>query len=235
MVRSVLCTLNPWHRRLRPWPVLALLLTLLGYPALVAAQSRPITLTVQLLTVAREPVAGVAVRVIDAASAQLLARGVTDISGQARFAAMAPTEVRVRLTGTLPDGTALRHTRQDRNGIWVSLPARDWVMDLRADTDGLVFPDLGLGNAGAPDAGAATAIAAGALPTVYPTAPGATRAPRTSVPRPQIVPAPAPETAVSHSSTAPPSNALALVLLVGLVAALAGVVWVTRRTTRGTV
>ena len=215
----------------------ALLLAGLICPLAVAAQPTPIVLTVQLLTVAREPVPGVEVSVVDAASDQRLAAGTTDGRGQARFGAMPPTEIRVRLTGRLADGTALRHTRQDQRGIWVNLPAHDWLMDLRADTDGLVFPDLGLGNAGAPDAGGATAIAAGTLATVYPTAPVATPIPPTATPRSQATSVSAPaarlpdaaDTPVSRSMAGPPSDMPGIALLVVLVGVIGAVLWVSAR------
>ena len=215
----------------------ALLLAVLSHPVPVGSQPAPIVLTVQLLTVAREPVPEVAVSVVDAATDRPLAAGTTDGRGQARFDGMPPTEIRVRLTGRLADGTALRHTRQDQRGIWVNLPAHDWLMDLRADTDGLVFPDLGLGNAGAPDAGAATAIAAGTLATVYPTAPVASPVPGTATPRPQATSAPtvavripaAANAPVSHPSGAPTSDMPGVALLVVLVGMIGAVLWVSAR------
>src|SRR5215210_2900167 len=106
---------TPWW-----WLLLALVLVVAGDGA--HAQPGPIVLTVQLRsTVGDTPVPNIAVRVIDAASSQLLAQGMTDRHGQARFAQVPPTEVRVSLSGALPDGTALRPTPQDTHGIWVNL------------------------------------------------------------------------------------------------------------------
>ncbi len=194
------------------------------------AQGGPIVLTVQLLTVDRAPVPGVGVAVIDAAINHGLAQGTTDDRGQVRFPGLPPTEVRVRITGTLPDGTRLRHTRQDQAGIWVNLPGRDWLMDLRADSDGLIFPDLGLGNAGAPDAGAATAIAEGTLPSVFPTAPLATGMAHTATRRTEVtMPAPSAETYVSRAAAVPTSNRGGIALLVLLVGMIGGVLWMSAR------
>jgi len=120
--------------------------------SLCTAQPAPITLTVALRTTTDQPVAQVAVAVIDAASTVRLCQDVTDRNGQAHFAGIAPVDVRIQLVGTLPDGVKLRPTPQDQDGIWVSLPGRDWTMQLRVDTDGLVFPDLHADGAGAPDA-----------------------------------------------------------------------------------
>jgi len=228
----------------RVWPSVllvtllpAMILTVLARPIVVGAQPALIVVTVQLLTVAGEPVPEVAVSVVDAASDRPLAARTTDASGQARFDGMPPTEIRVRLTGRLADGTALRHTRQDRRGIWVNLPTHDWLMDLRADTDGLVFPDLGLGNAGAPDAGAATAIAAGTLATVYPTAPVATPVPGTATSRPQATSVPAPpvripaavDVPVSRPTGEPTSDMPGIALLVVLIGMIGAVLWVSTR------
>src|SRR5687767_9260632 len=76
--------------------LLALLLAATYHSGSVAAQVTPIVLTVQLHTVENGPVPGIDVRVVDAASDQLLAHGTTDGSGQARFVSIPPMEVRVR-------------------------------------------------------------------------------------------------------------------------------------------
>ena len=219
------------HDRASTSMLLGFLLAALACPQLAGAQGGPITVMVQVLTVQREPVPNVAVQVVDAATNQPLAAGTTDQRGQARFATMPPTEIRVRITGQLSDGTLLRHTRQDQRGIWVNLPHQDWMMDLRVDTDGLVFPDLGLGNAGAPDAGAATAIAEGVLPTVYPTAPPATAVPRTTPQQVEVVQAPAPaqQTDVSQAAPSATSPRPGVVLLVLLLGTIAGVAWLMTR------
>ncbi len=217
------------------WPLwVALLLTLLpvalSSPMRAEAQAEPMTLTVQCRTVADIPVVGITVTVFDAASDAMLAEGRTDSAGLVRFRDMPPAEIRVRLTGALPGGAALRHTRQDQRGIWVSLPARDWVMDLRADTDGLVFPDLALGNAGAPDADAATAIAEGALRTIYPMAPAASVVP-TTLPQQEMVrtPTPAPGTYASETARLPTTHGPGIALLVVLLGMIAGVMWLVTR------
>ncbi len=220
------------HSQIRMWMLLlattlALLMAASTSPRVVRAQALPVVLTVQLHTVTDTVVPGITIQVIDAASDQTLAEGTTNGAGEARFAEMPPTEIRVRLSGKLPDGTVLRHTRQDQHGIWVNLPAHDWVMALRVDTDGLIFPDLGLGNAGAPDAGAATAIAEGTLPMIYPTAPVASPAPRTVTPRSEVVALP-----TSVPQTPPPTPASDfpdIAVLVVLLAMIGGVLWMSVR------
>lgn len=221
------------------------MLLLVAMPALLVvgssqrtagAQVLPIVLTVQLHTVTDAAVPGVMVRVVDAASDQALDEGTTNGRGQVRFAEMPPADIRVFITGALPDSTILRHTRQDQRGIWVNLPTHDWVMALRVDADGLIFPDLGLGNAGAPDAGAATAIAAGTLPTVYPTVPLVLSTPRTGTPRSEVVAVPTsvPRTVppISVGAIQPPTPASdfpGIALLVVLMAMIGGVVWMSAR------
>ncbi len=220
------------------WPLwAALLLTLapvfLSSPMRARAQAEPVVLTVRCRTVADAPVPGVAVTVIDAPSDVVLAEGTTDGAGLVRFHDMPPAELRVRLAGSLPGGTALRHTRQDQGGIWVNLPTRDWVMDLRVDEDGLIFPDLGLGNAGAPDAAAATAIAEGTLPTIAPTTRLVTTVPRTMLsPLPVVQPpAPAPQTDVSGASSLPTAQGAGMALLLLLLGMIGGVIWFGIRST----
>lgn len=220
------------------WLLIALLVLLT--PRWTAAQAGPIVLTVQLRsTVADAPIPHVAIRVLEAASGHLLAQGMTDQRGQARFAQMPPTEVRVQLTGTLPDGTALRPTPQDTQGIWVNLPGHDWRMDLRVDTDGLVFPDLSASGAGAPDAqdgvagvpGTASTIVGSTSGAVSPTAPRAR--PSASLPahRLAVVPGPAsaPATAVSGAAITPAADLPGALLLVLLVGMIGGVLWFVAR------
>lgn len=218
------------------WPILAALMltlipVLLSGPRSVGAQAGPMTLTVRCRTVADEPVPGVDITVFDAASDVMLVGGRTDDQGLIRFPDMPPAEVLVRLAGSLPDGTAFRHTRQDQRGIWVSLPDRDWVMELRVDTDGLVFPDLGLGNAGAPDGGAATAIAAGALAEVVPTVLPATSVLRPAARPSQRIPTPAPalQHSVADEAGFPAFDITGIGVLVLLIGMIGSVVWIGTR------
>src|SRR3954454_4619737 len=105
------------------WFVLLVLAFVPGAVRRVGAQTPSSMLTVRLRsTVGNRPVPHATVLVVDAASDQSLAQGRTDDHGEVRFAQMPPTEIRVRLSGVLPDGTALRRTPQDTNGIWVNLP-----------------------------------------------------------------------------------------------------------------
>ena len=239
-MQEITCVRNTIPIWMWQWKRLVILLLVFSATVVGAsrahAQTGQIVLTVRLLTVDRTAVPGVVVEVIDAATTHRLAQGTTDDRGEVRFSTMPPTEIRVRIMGMLPDGTTLRHTRQDQPGIWVNLPGRDWLMDLRADSDGLIFPDLGLGNAGAPDASAATAIADGTLPTVYPTAPVATIAPGIASPRMDVAePRPAARVPtpvgvhLARSATVPSSNLGGIALLVLLMGMIGGVLWMSAR------
>jgi hypothetical protein len=176
------------------------------------------TLTISCQTVVDAPVARVAITVYDAQTGEVLAAGTSDPTGTLRFASLPVRPVRVALRGSLPNGEALRHTRQDRRGIWINLPQRPWRMNLRIDTDGLVFPDLGAADAGAPDAEGATAIAHGTLPTIG-AASTATIVPRSA----RIVPASTPTAAAAPTIAAPHGSGWGMLL--ALVATIGGVVW----------
>ncbi len=159
------------------WKLLALagvLISMLVAPSMIGAQASGKTLRIRLWTVEDAPVPLAHVRVIDARNRQLLVEGTTDTLGQLRFDGMPPIEVRVVISGQRPDGIPLKQVGQDTQGVWVRLPSKDWLMDLRADSDGTVFPDLGIAGVGAVDGRDATAIASGSFDTSIPTVPIAT-------------------------------------------------------------
>jgi hypothetical protein len=142
-------------------------------PVPVAAQ-RGMNLIVRVWTVEDIPVSQVLIEILDAQTRKALWTGTTDGDGQVRFEHLLPTPVRVTVRGVRPDGTPLRQVGQDQEGLWVQLPSSDWVMELRVDEDGTVFPDLDATGAGAVDGLDATAIAHGTYALTLPTAPGAT-------------------------------------------------------------
>lgn len=166
-------------------------------PPTVGAQAT-MTLLVRLWTVEDAPVPAAEVRLLDARSDRLIMEAVTDSAGEARLEGLAAGEVRVVISGRRPDGITLQQVGQDTRGIWVRLPARDWTMDLRADLDGAVFPDLGIDGGGAVDGEDATAIAQGTFAQPFPAAPRATALP-------------APRQAVVVSSATPPQRDITLV------------------------
>lgn len=160
---------NTWHvhrnRQRQIAPLAICLIAIFLGAGSAHAQLPTIALTVQLLDTADRPVPGTSVRILDAASNQALAQGVTNELGQALFPDLYPGEIRVVISGSLPDGTELRLIDQDARGIWVQLPGSHWRMELRADVDGVVFPDLSAAGAGAVDGLDATAIAQGTFDT----------------------------------------------------------------------
>lgn len=202
-------------------------------PPTVGAQTT-MTLLVRLWTVEDAPVPAARVRVIDARSDRLIVEAGTDGAGEARFEGLAAGEVRVVITGRHPDGMPLQQDGQDTRGIWVRLPARDWTMDLRADLDGAVFPDLGIDGGGAVDGEDATAIAQGTFAQSFPAAPRAT-----TLPEPRQVVVVSGATPSEHDITLdgpghPPAasgqrpgfaGVALLVALAGLVAAVAAAIW----------
>lgn len=150
----------PFHLRGRGCLLVAactLWLTALGT---VQARSS-MTLTVQLRDTAQQPFAGATVRLFDAATGTPLGAQVTTDRGQAVFAELQPGAVRVVVAGVLADGTPLRQVGLDADGIRVELPRQAWQMELMADVDGAVVPELSLDGAGAADGADHTAIMEG--------------------------------------------------------------------------
>ncbi len=168
--------MRPWfhlsspgtHRRWNMLGVLGLLWA--GFIGLAQGQATTTTLTVQLRDTVDQPIAGAAVRVIEASTLQALANSHTDGSGMATFVDVPTTTIRVVVEGVLPNGTPLALLGQDAEGIWATLPPSRWLMDLRVDTDGTVFPDMGLSGAGAADGDDHTAITNGTFTYTTPMA-----------------------------------------------------------------
>lgn len=169
---------------IRPWVILiALCFVTIMVPGSSRAQSQTMVLTVLLRDTLDQPLAGIEVRVIEAASGQPIAEGSTNQEGTLILPTMPPAVVRVIVSGTMPNGTPLRLVEQDTRGIWVKLPTSAWLMDLRVDTDGTVFPDLGAASAGAVDGVDETALAQAPEPTQPMARPS-------SIPLAQLVPTP---------------------------------------------
>jgi hypothetical protein len=105
------------------------------------AQIDPPMLTVSLHDLANAPIVGATVIVRDASGTSELARAATDTHGIATFAALTQDQVRVAVTGALPDGTRLYQVGADATGILLLLASRSTTLDLRSERDGLVLPD----------------------------------------------------------------------------------------------
>jgi hypothetical protein len=153
-------------------PLLCLALVL-ALPAPVAAQEPPPALVVRLRDVDGRGVPNIVVLVLDTAGTTVLARATTGTDGSASFGPLPLAEVRVRVEGRLPDGTALQLPGQDAAGIRVILGAPPVMLELRSEPDGTVLPDpaleLALEIGVAPD-GEGFGDVLGALPTARPAA-----------------------------------------------------------------
>ena len=153
------------------WHMLGVLgLLWVGFSGLAHGQATTTTLTVQLRDTADQPIAGAAVRVLEASTLEPLANSYTDGNGMATFVDVPTTTIRIVVEGVLPNGTPLVLLGQDAEGIWVTLPPSRWLMDLRVDMDGAVFPDMGLSGAGAADGDDHAAIANGTFAQATPAA-----------------------------------------------------------------
>jgi len=212
-------------------------LVLLAVPAGVCAQdSTPTTadLMVTVRDVRGAPLAGLTVQIRSGADTPVLSEARTDAQGQAVFATISVSQVRVRVIGTLASGAPLYQPGADAPGIVLFLGPPPTTLDLRVDTDGLVLPDpvtmidpLPHGSTIAspvpgPDGNGrivfptSAIYAARVAPTV---AAAATTSPMTST----LPTSPAPMTPPPEASVESPAPASAHLLdwIVGIVAALA--------------
>ncbi len=165
----------------RVFGLVALLLALLA-PQMTLAQSNAPDLVVTVRDAAGAPVAGLTVQVQAAADGPILAHGVTDAHGQATFASLTVNQVRVTVSGALPDGTPLVQPGRDAAGIVLFLGPPPTRLDLRVDPHGLIQPDPvtmidPLPNG--PAIATQPAVAGQASPSVRPTATFALATPST--------------------------------------------------------
>jgi hypothetical protein len=113
-------------------------------PASVCAQDSPPTATDLIVTVRDvrgTPLAGLTVQIRAGADAPVLNEARTDAQGQAVFANISVSQVRVRVIGTLASGTPLYQPGADAPGIALFLGPPPTTLDLRVDSDGMVLPD----------------------------------------------------------------------------------------------
>ena len=194
------------------------------------AQPQPPDLIVTLRDVANAPLAGVTVTVRDSGGSHTLAQAATDVHGAATFANLMESQVRVAITGTLPNGTKLYQPGNDATGISLLLDPLPANLALRSAADGMIVPDPAA-MAREPGVPIATEVA------VIPTAPVASPmlVAQAAAPPPPAVrrsPSGAPEIAVTADERADGSSGqiwfgvAALTLLVG---AGVGIVVVQRR------
>lgn len=128
-----------------PWSLLRLLTVILwalfdaGH-TISAQEETPPALTVTIRDVHGQGLPHVVIRIHDRSGQVVLSQLETDQDGQVRFATLPTSDIRVSVTGALPDGRMLQQIGQDSQGIplVVSGPTQ---LDLRSDADGLVLPD----------------------------------------------------------------------------------------------
>lgn len=98
------------------------------------------SLVITLHDVRDRPVVGAAVTV-RAQNATVLGEQLTDAEGRGEVCALAAQPVRVIVTGTLRDGTALTLPGADATGIRVALTNEPTTLALRVEPSGQVLPD----------------------------------------------------------------------------------------------
>jgi len=123
--------------------LLGCIVVLLVPAAACAQDSTPTTpdLIVTVRDVRGAPLAGLTVQIRAGADTPALAQVHTDAQGQAMFATITVSQVRVRLIGTLASGVQLYQIGADAQGIAVFLGPPPTALDLRVDSDGMVLPD----------------------------------------------------------------------------------------------
>jgi len=113
-------------------------------PASVWAQDSTPT-TPDLVVTVRDgggaPLAGLTVQIRAGADTPILAQAISNVQGQAMFANITVSQVRVRVIGTLASGAPLYQPGADALGIALFLGPPPTALDLRVDSDGMVLPD----------------------------------------------------------------------------------------------
>lgn len=213
--------------------MLRLVIGLMVWLAIVA-QNTP-DLTVTLKDINNAPLVGARVIIRDGSGSHDLARTTTDAQGVATFSGLMETDIRIAVTGQLPNGAKFFQPGNDAKGIAMFLSSGTNRMNLLADTDGMIAPDPLTMSALEPGIPVATTEA-----TVFPTAPLAQPSPTvTAIPaatwptlRPQLGAADVAAAPVAEES-APATNSisiwLGLALLVVLICAGIGVIALQRR------
>jgi hypothetical protein len=113
-------------------------------PASVLAQDSTPT-TPDLVVTVRDgggaPLAGLTVQIRAGVDTPILAQALSTAQGQAMFANITVSQVRVRVIGRLASGAQLYQIGADAQGLAVFLGPPPTTLDLRVDSDGMVLPD----------------------------------------------------------------------------------------------
>src|SRR4051812_43863174 len=113
-------------------------------PAAVRAQDNTPTaadLIVTIRDVRGAPLPGVTVQIHAGANTPILAQALSTAQGQAMFANITVSQVRVRVLGTLASGAQLYQISADAQGVAVFLGPPPTTLNLRVESDGMVLPD----------------------------------------------------------------------------------------------
>ena len=113
-------------------------------PTVVCAQDStptPADLIVTVRDVHGAPIPGLTVQIRAGADTPVLSEARTDAQGQAVFATISVSQVRVRVIGTLASGIPLYQPGVDAPGVALFLGPPPTTLDLRVDADGMVLPD----------------------------------------------------------------------------------------------
>jgi hypothetical protein len=113
-------------------------------PTAVSAQESTPTaadLIVTVRDVHGAPLADLSVQLRAGVDTPVLSEARTDARGQAVFAMISVSQVRVRVTGVLASGPRLYQPGADSPGVAVFLGPPPTTLDLRVDSDGMVLPD----------------------------------------------------------------------------------------------
>jgi hypothetical protein len=119
-------------------------MVLLAVPTAVCAQDSTSTIPDLMVTVRDvrgAPLAGLTVQIRAGADTPILGQAVTNAYGQAVFATISVSQVRVRVIGPLASGAQLYQPGADAPGVALFLGPPPTTLDLRVDTDGMVLPD----------------------------------------------------------------------------------------------
>ena len=118
-------------------------IVLLVPTAVCAQESTPTAadLIVTVRDVQGAPLPGVTVQIRAGADTPILAQAVSTAQGQAVFANITVSQLRVRVIGTLASGAQLYQPGADAPGVTVFLGPPPTTLDLRVDSDGMVLPD----------------------------------------------------------------------------------------------
>jgi hypothetical protein len=173
------------------WLYFVLLVVCAAHPPTTLAQEPPPALIVRLRDASGAGIPSAIVTVVDGSGAQVLGRATTTGEGIATFPPLPAAEVRVLVSGQLPNGVALTQPGDDADGMRLVLGAPALTLEMRSEDDGVVLPDpatsITLETGVAPDE-SLVPLDPATLPTAPYAVPLPTRPSDTQVPASTVVP-----------------------------------------------